>query len=551
MNYEANKTYTMTVLFADAKGRYVNVESPEKQVFKVDIEGKLVKPPKSLSGRKVDVVCTGYAVDTPPNFMLAEKYFAGTTVQRVRGKNIGLSEGLKVEFKKSIIYSSTTNQPGKDKPFEIAREIAAFMNTEGGDLYCGVDDDGFVVGIEGDLPVLGQAPISGVNGKSDATFSYKPSLDGFSQKLRNIVRFYLGDYASTLVSDPDFNKDENTCSIYVKVHVSPSTDEFIYLGTHENVYYRTGTSAALLEGRSRERYAKKRFEHANGSEKYGHCATVAEEGFSMTQKTSRYVELPKWLDHKIFEELGASYCRCCGDMTVIDWDRAEIRKYLGTYFPRSYAESYCIFSDYLRTCKAEYASRENLSIFDFGCGTGGEILGMLDAVQQLLPHIQTVKVRALDGNQHALRSLEKIIACRNESLSPHVVLKTMPLKIDDFYDMSVIRSVISESFDFFMTFKAVCEFVTKQQFEEKNPYLHIVNTFSDTLSEGGRMLIVDVTTKNGVSREWLPKMLDKGIVESGAKVVFRNEEFNETFVVTHSHAGNDQSKVAWRILTVK
>jgi len=85
MNYEANKTYTMTVLFADAKGRYVNVESPEKQVFKVDIEGKLVKPPKSLSGRKVDVVCTGYAVDTPPNFMLAEKYFAGTTVQRVRG----------------------------------------------------------------------------------------------------------------------------------------------------------------------------------------------------------------------------------------------------------------------------------------------------------------------------------------------------------------------------------------------------------------------------------------------------------------------------------
>lgn len=55
MEYEAHKTYPMLALFADAKGRYINVQSPEKKVFKVDIEGRLAVPPKSLSGKKVDL----------------------------------------------------------------------------------------------------------------------------------------------------------------------------------------------------------------------------------------------------------------------------------------------------------------------------------------------------------------------------------------------------------------------------------------------------------------------------------------------------------------
>lgn len=106
MKYEANKTYTMTVLFADAKGRYLNVQSapPDKEVFKIDIAGKLARPPKSLSGKHIDVVCTGEAVDVPPNFMLAEKYFAAVPPVPKVGKCLGIDEGLRVEFKKTIIY---------------------------------------------------------------------------------------------------------------------------------------------------------------------------------------------------------------------------------------------------------------------------------------------------------------------------------------------------------------------------------------------------------------------------------------------------------------
>ena len=82
------------------------------------------------------------------------------------------------------------------------------------------------------------------------------------------------------------------------------------------------------------------------------------------------VILPKWLDDLIYKQLGAKYCRSNSDMTVIDWDKNDVLNYLGTYFPRSYAESYCIFSDYFKTHSEQFAGKEEISIFDFGCGTG-------------------------------------------------------------------------------------------------------------------------------------------------------------------------------------
>ena len=47
------------------------------------------------------------------------------------------------------------------------------------------------------------------------------------------------------------------------------------------------------------------------------------------------VKLPQWLDDLIFEECGAKYRRSNSTMVVIDWDKANINNYLGTYFPRS------------------------------------------------------------------------------------------------------------------------------------------------------------------------------------------------------------------------
>ena len=122
------------------------------------------------------------------------------------------------------------------------------------------------------------------------------------------------------------------------------------------------------------------------------------------------VTLPQWLDNLIFEKLGAKYCRSNSDMTVIDWDKTDVLNYLGTYFPRSYAESYCIFSKYFKLYLDRFVGKEEITIFDFGCGTGGEIIGLLDAISECLPQINTVYVVAMDGNHHSLRLFENVIA---------------------------------------------------------------------------------------------------------------------------------------------
>ena len=115
------------------------------------------------------------------------------------------------------------------------------------------------------------------------------------------------------------------------------------------------------------------------------------------------VSLPKWLDDYIFNQLKANYCPSNSDMTVIDWDKSNVLNYLGTYFPRSYAEAYCIFSEYFKQHLKEWQNRESVSVFDFGCGTGGEIIGLLTAIEERLPYIEQVEIIVLDGNHTALR----------------------------------------------------------------------------------------------------------------------------------------------------
>lgn len=260
------------------------------------------------------------------------------------------------------------------------------------------------------------------------------------------------------------------------------------------------------------------------------------------------IQLPQWLDHLIFDELGAKYCRSNSDMTVIDWDKNDVLNYLGTYFPRSYAESYCLFSDFFNTHKEQYTSKTELSVFDFGCGTGGEILGFLTAVSESLPQATTINIVVMDGNYHALRLFERVLAEYEERISQLIRHRIMPLRIDDFYDLSVMNEVISDEFDIFMSFKAICEFVTKDRFEKQNAYTHIVDTFLPRIKDNGIMVLTDVSTYNNVSQEWLPKMMDSGLSKSKCRVILKNDGYNQAFMVTHQKKSNDISKIAWRII---
>lgn len=260
------------------------------------------------------------------------------------------------------------------------------------------------------------------------------------------------------------------------------------------------------------------------------------------------VTLPPWLDNLIFNQLGAKYCRSNSDMTVIDWDKNDVLNYLGTYFPRSYAESYCIFSEFFKLYSDRFVGKEELSVFDFGCGTGGEIVGIVDALKYM-SNVKSVHVFALDGNYHALRLLERIINTYTGKTQLKITLDIIPLTIDDFYDLGAILKLLSkERFDVIMTFKAICEFVSIDRFEKQNAYFYFVRTFLPKLAGNGIMAIIDVSTYNSISQEWLPRMLDSGVTANSCKVIMKNEGYNQRFFISHSLITGDVSKVSWRIL---
>lgn len=261
----------------------------------------------------------------------------------------------------------------------------------------------------------------------------------------------------------------------------------------------------------------------------------------------RKVVLPIWLDSLIFDNLSAIYCRQNKDMVVLEWNLDDIKKYLGTYFPRSYAEAFCIFSNFFSKEKNVYEKCQELSIFDFGCGTGGELIGFIMAVTKQLPNIKRIEIRALDGNSYALRLLECILEKTAKVLCLDIESNLMPLIIDDFYDMQVVDQIITQSYDFIISFKAICEFVTKQQFKQQNPYEHIINVFMSKLSSKGVICLADITSFNAVSQDWLPVMLDNASKACNIDIIYRNSGFNEDYHITHTHYKNDTSKIAWRI----
>lgn len=261
----------------------------------------------------------------------------------------------------------------------------------------------------------------------------------------------------------------------------------------------------------------------------------------------RRIVLPKWLDSFIFDDLSACYCRQNKDMVVLEWNKDEIKKYLGTYFPRSYAESFCIFSNYLSKESRVYKNCQELSIFDFGCGTGGELIGFIMAVVKHLPNIKKIVIRALDGNTYALRDLECILEKTSQVLHLDIESYLIPFIIDDFYDMKMVDNIITQSYDFIISFKAICEFVTKQQFEQQNPYEHIINLFMPKLSSKGVICLADITSFNAVSQDWLPIMLDNAAKTCNVDILYQNIGFNEDYHISHRCYTNDISKIAWRI----
>ncbi|MCR4373270.1 MAG: putative DNA binding domain-containing protein [Acidobacteria bacterium] len=151
-------------------------------------------------------------------------------------------ESKTLEFKSTLRWSlRDKRQDDKGVTHAVLKTVAAFLNTEGGDLLIGVADDGQVVGIEHDR---------------------LESDDKFMRHLSQVVRNGLGDRAGTCI-DPKVQVVHGRTVCVVSCRRSPEPVFLKWKGVEVSVdgdfFVRSGPGTVKLEPASAGEYIRTRF----------------------------------------------------------------------------------------------------------------------------------------------------------------------------------------------------------------------------------------------------------------------------------------------------
>jgi type I restriction enzyme R subunit len=153
-----------------------------------------------------------------------------------------LQESKTLEFKSSLRWNlKEDRKDDKEITHSVLKTIAAFLNTEGGDLLIGVADDRSVLGIEHDR---------------------LDNDDKFMLHLVQVVRNGLGDRAGTCI-DPKTQVVEGKTVCLVSCQRSPEPVFLKWKGTEAKLegdfYVRSGPGTLKLSPESTQEYIRTRF----------------------------------------------------------------------------------------------------------------------------------------------------------------------------------------------------------------------------------------------------------------------------------------------------
>lgn len=277
--------------------------------------------------------------------------------------------------------------------------------------------------------------------------------------------------------------------------------------------------------------------------------------------------LPLWLDETLFNQIGAKYSPNYNKFKYnLNLKKEEVLVYLGTYFPRSFTEVYLLFKDLLygSNYNALVKSKKTVSILDFGCGTGGDVIGLLWFIDELLPFVETVKVLAIDGNHDALRIFEKVLCSYKRKSRLNIIETIGPAFIENVNDLEIISQIVSDEYDFIISCKVICEMQAKGRIKN-NAYKSTAELLANKLSSTGILLIEDVTIKAQPVNEFIPIVLNRELnqfirehtqfstlapiacKESGDKCM-KGCFFSREIRLSHSQKKNDLSKIVYRFI---
>lgn len=148
-------------------------------------------------------------------------------------------ESNTVEFKSTLRYDIRANTVNKKLEYVIAKTIAAFLNSEGGNLFIGVDDNQNALGLDHDIGTL----------KDD-----KKNIDGFELHLIEVIKKYIGGSLSSHIKITfPFHDDVQICRIQVARSSKPVFTEF---EGKEDFFIRSGCSSQPLKREEQSIYEK-------------------------------------------------------------------------------------------------------------------------------------------------------------------------------------------------------------------------------------------------------------------------------------------------------
>jgi hypothetical protein len=168
--------------------------------------------------------------------VITYRFFSNSTNVILDIKNLLVKgENSKVEFKSSLRWDYLENKVNRELEYVVSKTISAFLNTYGGTILIGIDDEGKVLGIRADYETL-----------------KKKNPDGFVVYLTQIINSYLGKgthrYLNISVEELE---EKEICLIQILPAKKPI---YIKHNDHQEFFIRTASSVQPMDVREAHDY---------------------------------------------------------------------------------------------------------------------------------------------------------------------------------------------------------------------------------------------------------------------------------------------------------